>query len=506
MARKKKSKENEELLANAYRKVEAALELFNCSDTNDKVRKIILAADDLQTQICQEADEIKIDAYATIKDDYPELGIPKNVWLELVHLRRLQRHTELSEDYIAKIAMSFEGAKNVTAFRTAMLDGIATGNIDNMQVPTCETEKVLQFESTKPLPEGFVELLNDCADKRHHLDSVLWPEMRIYGDAFCHLTGEPYATFNHLLDLWHYRNGGWPKETTPPRIWGTIFRFIREYDMLQQYGFDMAASWCNRMGLKVQRTLPSPTMFKFTENAEKFGKYFMAKLRPDTKQNYPQYRFEDWHHLIFAGDKFFAYVWDTRDIAFYGQASDIQHSDLTTDYEDSCDFLKTSDTEIYQLAATLIPDVMLDNELKPAAKLEVELLEPVEPIELKEITPVVVETAVPTEAPAVPSSADASQLMQEHLEYFEDADMATTAMNTVLQQFIDLHNHPEVDFTEDYDKDWRQYDRCSSIIGEGEVIDLIKDATGEPTGELMVRYFEHNVTLPTWPWHITRKS
>lgn len=480
----RKSKQNQELLRSAYSTAVQDLGLDINASVNDQVHIIIEAADALQTDICTEADSIKIEAYATVKSQWPEFGIPKSVWLELVHMRRLQRHTTLTDDYIAKIMQSFEGAKNVTAFRSTLLTALQNDAIDTVQVPTCETEKQLQFEGTETLPAEFIELLNDCADKRNYIDAKLWPKLRMYGDAFCYLTKEPYTTFKHLLDLYHYRNGGWPKATTPPRIWSTIFRFIREYDMLQQYGFDMAKNWCKRMGLDTVRTLPSPTMYIFNDLGERFGKYFMAKLKDDTERNYPQYQFKPWHHIIAAEGKFFAYVWDTRVIDFVGDTVDLRLDDLRTDYQDNCTFLHADDTSIHSLAMQCIPDVMQDDEAQAETEVKTEtdkqddMSEPI--VDMKQ------ETVAERKATILASfSPEAQQLIKD---------------NDIFEQYEELHAHPERGFDENYNVRWKPGDRChSDILGEGYVVGADMD-----TGELIVYFYRHDKELRCWMWHLTK--
>ena len=470
MARTSK-KQNAELLQQAYYAVISNYGLDNTLSTNDQVHCIIEWADELQTEICAKADYIKIEAYNVVKESWPELGIPKTVWQELVHLRRLQRHTTLSDDFIAKVALTFEGAKNVTALRSTLLEAIKNNALDSVQVPTCETEKTLQFDSTADLSEEFVELLNECADVRHEIDSQLWTKMRILGDAFCHLTKEPYGTFKHLLDLWHYRHGGWPKETTPPRIWSTIARFINEYDMLERYGFDMASSWCARLGLQTTRTMQSPTAFTFTKQGAKFGQYFMAKLKSDTEANYPQYPFKPWHHLICNGDYGFAYVWDTRNIEFTFDPKALNLSDLTTDYKDSCEPLEAEDAAIMELAKQCIPVA-------------------VEPIIAEQIV------KHKHDGREVIDFADAVAKRKAELA----SNFSIVDTDDALQKYDKQHADAETGFSEDYAVQWKNGDLCfNEFLGHGRVT-----GANEETGELLVHYTAIDKVMPAWMWHLTK--
>jgi hypothetical protein len=486
MARGKK-KQNEELLQQAYYSVVKNYQLDQNAPVNDQVHSIIEHADALQDQICKNADYIKIDAYQRVKEDYAELGIPKGVWLELVNVRRLQRHTTLTDDVIAKITASFDGAKNVTALRMTLLDAIEHNNVDNVAVPTVDTEKSFTYGQGEPLAPEFIDLLDECADIRHEIDSKMWTQMRILGDAFSYLTKEPYAVFKHLLDLWHYRNGGWPKDTTPPRIWSSIARFIHDYDLLNQYGFDMAKSWCKRFGLQTSRTLPSPTLHMFNEGGERFGKYTMYKLKPDTEGNYPQYDFKPWLHLIISDSGVgFAYVWDTREIQFSFDSKVLNVIDLTTDYNDNCEpLVVAASTELGQLAAAEIPDVLQVNwKTQEAKQAEHTVVKPISSTSFAETF-----------------SAAKEALKAKLINNANDSELAQLIIGTdMTERYEWLKQHPEYRFSEDYDTKWSNGDDClHECLGRGYVV-----GANEETGELICHFYALDKDIPVWMWQMTK--
>lgn len=484
MARSKK--ENKEMLQQAYFTVIKTYDIDVHAPINEQVHAMIEHADALQDDICKKADFIKIDAYQIVKEQYEELGIPKSVWLELVHVRRLQRHTTLTDDFIAKIAASFDGAKNVTALRMSMIDAIEHNNISNVSIPTVSSAKTFTYDDGKPLPSDFIELLDECADVRHEIDSRLWTQMRLLGEAFCHLTGEPYKVFKNLLDLWHYRNGGWPKETTPPRIWSAIARFINAYDMLDKYGFDMAKNWCKRFGLETKRTLPSPTLYKFDKAGENFGKYTMYKLKPDTEHNYPGFEFKPYHHLIISPNGLgFAYVWDTREIEFMFDSNILNVIDVTTDYVDSCQPLVCNEhPELEHDAKVQIPYAMevIETDFTDGGKTEVIIGEP---------TDTTVQT--PEERKA--------DIQSSILDSTDNSELANAAMQSdKLERYEWLRQHPEHNFDENYSVQWNNGDTCEhQSLGRGYVV-----GANEETGELICHFITINQDLPVWAWHMTK--
>lgn len=494
MARTSK-KQNEELLQQAYNFAAAKLNFTDDMSVNERAKALVMAADDVQSDICRLADSIAIDAYAEVKEHYPELGIPKNVWLELVHIRRLQRHTQLSDDYIAKIAATFEGAKNVTALRSAMLKAIQENNLDNAAIPTCETEKQLSFEANEKLSEEFIVLLNTCADTRHEIDSQLWPRLRAFGDAFCYLTKEPYKVFKQLLDFWHYRNGGWPKATTPPRIWNVIFHFINSLDTLDRYGFTMGQDWCRRMGLKVERTLPSPTMHMFGDAmAENFSKYFMFKVKEEAIPNYPKYAFKPWLHCIANDNKFFAYVWDTREIMFMGDIDDIDINDVTTDYSDNCYPLQTNECEVTVklVADELIPLCFVD-------AIEVQGSPNSEPGKRSTQT-----YNLPDKIEPKDFAAEVAKRKAEFKKNFPDTpELREIFATDVLEQYEYLITHPEIGFdTRDVNAKWHDGDKIyNDVLGAGEIVGADLEA-----GQLICLFYHYNMEFRMWPWHLSNRS
>jgi hypothetical protein len=342
-------KQNIELQRLQYEGVALELGLAGLT-TNEQVRAIILAADDVQSEICKQADTIKIDNYQVIKDAYPDLPITQGMFIELVNLRTMQLYADLSDKVKDKIMASYVGQKTFAATRQAIIDSMTTKG--SIQIPDIEEEPSIEFETTDA-DEDFIEMLNECAGIRQTIDTVLWPKLHGYGDAFCYLTGEDPRTFKTLLDMWHYRNGGWPKPTTPPRFWSIINGFVRTYDTLSKYGFEMGDAWCKRFGLKVERTLQSPTLDMFgDEMAEKFGRHLMFKIKDECLDKYPNV--QPYHHAIDINGTTLFYIWDTRVIEVTMPTSEISLADVHTNYKDNCMYLLTEDADIAALDTNII--------------------------------------------------------------------------------------------------------------------------------------------------------
>jgi hypothetical protein len=240
---------NREQFEQAFMQVDTWHGLSALGTLNDKVQKLIISADDLQSAICDMADQIKIHNFQQISEQYPDLGIIPNIWVELVHLRRLQLFSNLPDEVIQKISQQILGGNNITALRESLITSLSKST--ELQAPSVSEPKQLKYEHLETLDSEFMEILNESAKLRNELDSMLWPKMGLYRDAFTFLTGETGGTFKLILDMYHYRNGGWPSEKTPPRFWSVVKRFKDAYLSLDKYGFDLAKNWTSRFGMDI---------------------------------------------------------------------------------------------------------------------------------------------------------------------------------------------------------------------------------------------------------------
>lgn len=342
------AKINKELAKVAYDTLDLELGLSSMDTIAEKVQALVISGDKVMGDICEHADIIKIHMFETISEQFPELGIPNGVWLELVNLRRLKMFGNLPESVMDKIANSYLGAKNVTAFRESAISSIASDA--TMTVPTVDVPKKLDYSADTELNEEFKEILDNCATIRHKLDNELWPKLRTYGDAFTYVTEEPWAGYKFLLDMYHYRNGGWPSDKTPPRVWSIINRFAGAYRSMSKYGFGMMENWCQRFGLDIKLSMVSPTIFNFGEEAAKFGKYTMLKIKDVATDKYTKYGIQPWHHLIIHNGLVFGYIWDSREIEVVQPSNILDISDCHTDYVDSCAPLRTNNPTIIEYA------------------------------------------------------------------------------------------------------------------------------------------------------------
>lgn len=338
MARKKKAEINEEINRQAFYAVDIELGLSKMDTMKEQVRAIILAADKVQDAICMNADAIKVDAYRIIKGGYQEIGMSPKCWLDTVSMRRLQFNQNLSQEFIEKVKKLRDGAVSDIALRDSILDGMSRGTeAKNIELPTVESPKDIQYDKALAVDDNFIKLLDASAHCREYIDNVLYPKLNQYSQAFEYLTKETHKEFKTILDMWHYRNGGWPSENTPPRIWRVAAGFRFMHDLLDRYGFDMLNDWIARFGIEAKFNNVSPTAFKWGDlYAKAFGKHTMFKIREVVVDKYKAYGCEPYYHYIVLGDKAYGYVWDTRVVKIAVPANVFDLIDITTDYNDDC--------------------------------------------------------------------------------------------------------------------------------------------------------------------------
>lgn len=338
----KRKQENIESLQASYKIANDELHIDKLTMI-DQVHELVNAADKVLTKICEGADTIKIHTYNEIKERYANLGIPKNVWLELVNLRRLKLFTSIPDKVLERIDQSYAGMRNVAALRESLVGDL----IDDkpLRVSSVESAKALQYERDFELDSEFMDLLNNCATIRNHLDTVLWPKLKIYGEAFCYLTKEPYQNFKFLLDMKHYQ-GGWPSEKTPPRIWKAIAGFRYVFETMERWGYSDHRDWAKRFGLSVKLGQQHPSRFTFTDLAKEFSKFKQFTIRQESLANYSNLGVQPWHHAIDDGTDVFFYIWDTRLVQIMVPSMYIAETDRNYDIIDNCQPLVPANDEI----------------------------------------------------------------------------------------------------------------------------------------------------------------
>lgn len=213
-----------------------------CKDYNlmgltkdETTKRMIEICDDLQGQICNESDEIKISGLAransilnkNVQSEEETVEMTKGNWNEMVALGARSK-TAKTQKLIEKIDSGI-AAKNAT---NDMIGSLRT-NIENGNDADISLPEKLEFGVQKTVQnDELSEVYKECVEKREYINKTLYKEYYRVSRAFQFLhEGQLNADdFKMLVDDVHYKDGGYPSETTPPRTWSKInssYKLIR---------------------------------------------------------------------------------------------------------------------------------------------------------------------------------------------------------------------------------------------------------------------------------------
>lgn len=330
-----RKRKDERLQEEAYLVVNAELYLDKMQTKKEQGHAIVLAAEELQGVINEEASQIA-ELYVSIREQWPDIPMSPKCWNQTIQLRRLQRDKEMSAKFIERVKKVLDGTKSDSAMRDALLNGFAS-DAETINVPSATSQTELKYDADGKIDKEMLEIIDKCVDVRNHIDGALMPKMHQYALAFCYCTGRTLHDFRAIMDMWLNRFGGIPNEKTPPKPWKVVAGFRYLHDLLDDYGFDIFNDWVRRFGIEAKFDMVSPTVnYWQSEIASRFGKQLMFKVIDTALPYYEQYGIKPWHHCIKVGDFVYAYVWDTRVVELEIPTDVFNMSDITTDYVDSC--------------------------------------------------------------------------------------------------------------------------------------------------------------------------
>lgn len=279
---------------------------FNLCDADDEiinVRKLVDLADGIQTKICNLADHYKIDIFENMKNACPNIEMSKNQWIDVVSLRRMKVYNTISEKTIKKMKSGFNKVAYSIALKSASLSHFSNEMPeDSIQLPVTNEDldvSIEIFENEKQSDE-FIQLVNQAADIQHEIKTVLYPQLHQLSNAFSWITKLSGGDFKTLVDVTHYRYGGYPTENAPPRHWGVFKRYRYINILMNRFEFDHASMWNQRFGISSEFTQDKHFSWNiFTKDAEKWVGINVWKPSIDAfKENteiFKNYGIESWH-------------------------------------------------------------------------------------------------------------------------------------------------------------------------------------------------------------------
>lgn len=218
----------------------------------DQIHMLVDAGDALMFEICKLSDEIKITDLDKVKEITP---LDKRTYLDFVNIAVKKNNDKLKEKAIMKFQADFNKRLFITNLRHSFLSSYMEGK--DLKVTDYDSEEYVPFSDY--VSDTFLEIMNDSAKKRDYLNNVLWKRYRTYSNAAEYLTkGELcYKDFKNLVDWQHYKEGGYPTEKTPSKIWSIFDKFNYAYRTLSKWGYDKTIKDLNyEFGLEIEETVP----------------------------------------------------------------------------------------------------------------------------------------------------------------------------------------------------------------------------------------------------------
>lgn len=372
MGKKKLAKKLAEMQAaeEAYEKVNVLLKLNEKNTVAEKIRTLVFAADEVLTQICENADKIKIDMFDEASSI---IEIDKPRWKEFAKLAYKVAQGEIKESLIEKTHEKLHETLYVTQlkksfFDTYVRDGATAKFVKKDEVSYTALDNENVFDSNE-----FEELLTDAVNVRHYINTVLWPTFKNFGQAAFYLTkGElDYKKFKDLVDWEHYKNGGYPSEKSKPKLWSIFDKFDYSYRLMHTYGFNQIDALKRQFGFEIELKQPSATRNSFSESGRILSKYEI--VRPICEDSRIKMKMLEEELGIFLSPNYFAiYDQSTRVIRrvveypqYLNEIGNPNEKIYTTKgIKDSFDYLVLDDVS-YPLYRELIHEIGCDEVLHP---------------------------------------------------------------------------------------------------------------------------------------------
>lgn len=222
--------------------------------TIEQVHMLVDKCDALMCEICQLSDKIKIDDLTSVQELTP---IDKSTYMDFVKICVLKNNGKLKDKAIAKFQEDFARRLFITNLRHTFLESYMNG--DDLKITDEDNEDYVPFEDYTSTE--FDKIMQDSAKTRDYLNSILWPKYKTYAKAAEYITNLElsYSDFKNLVDWQHYKDGGYPTENTPSKIWSVYNRFNYCHRLLNKYEYnDVTGDLMEEFGLEIEEKEPVP--------------------------------------------------------------------------------------------------------------------------------------------------------------------------------------------------------------------------------------------------------
>ena len=220
---------------------------------NEQVHMLVDKCNELQGQICQYADSIKIDDLTKVQDI---TDIDKKTYLDFVNICALKNKDKLKEKAIAKFEGDFENRLFISNLRHSFLESYMSGY--DLKITDEDNQEYKPYSDYKS--EEFERIMEDSAKTRMFINDVLYKQYKKYAAAAEYITKLElnYGDFKKLVDWEHYKEGGYPTPTTPAKLWSIFDKYNNAIRLMEKYEFTQQKDLNKEFGLNVELGKPSP--------------------------------------------------------------------------------------------------------------------------------------------------------------------------------------------------------------------------------------------------------
>lgn len=220
---------------------------------NEQISQIIDLCCDIQCEICNNSDKIKIDNF----DKAMELiHIDKATWLEFVNISAKKYYGRLNDKAVDKYEETCNSKRHIVNLKQSFYDSYLTDNVlrvvdeNNKQTYNFDNEENIEFQT----------LMENSAKIRDYINNSLYKRYKTFYQCVYYLTeGEmKYGEFKDLVDWRYYENSG--NEKYPDRAKKIFERFNRMIRLYNKYSNEkhntQLSNMCKEFGINYSLSTP----------------------------------------------------------------------------------------------------------------------------------------------------------------------------------------------------------------------------------------------------------
>lgn len=235
MRRKKSNQEKAAKLQPIYQEVVTNYNIDSSASMFEQVHKMVIEAEAIQCQICDLADEIKINHYDAIKNIVP---LTKGDWNEIVKTTAVRDSLKdkTRQKYIDK---TINTAKSSMCKNIHFLENLDANEISDMKILS-ENSFDVDFSETQD--NEYNDHLAECVKNRIKININLYGEYNKLAQAAYYITSGEVTRprFKKMVDFLHYQG----EDDKPGRLTKTILNFLEADYFQTRYGFGSLFQEC----------------------------------------------------------------------------------------------------------------------------------------------------------------------------------------------------------------------------------------------------------------------